>query len=121
MPTLTSRYYRLRYASVSLFVLLILLLTACGTAPTLTPVKPRPTMVSQVDDLLTTEVQHENFSGSVLIARGGTVLFSKGYSLAYWQQHMPNTPHTKFHAASLTKQFTAMAILILQERGKLHV
>ena len=103
---------------------LTLLLTACGTATTITPVSQSQSMVSSVDDLLTTEAQDKvsyRFSGSVLIARGGKVLFSKGYSLADWQQQLPNTPHTKFHVASLTKQFTAMAILLLQEQGKLQV
>ncbi len=119
MLTLTSRYHRLLY--VSLFVLLTLLLTACGNATPITSASPSQTMISHVDDFLTTEVQKEEFSGSVLIARGGKVLLSKGYSLADWQQHLPNTPHTKFHVASLTKQFPAMAILILQEQGKLHV
>ena len=121
MYTLTSRYHRLLYVNLSRFLLLILLLTACGTATTITPAQPRQTMISHVDHFLATAVQDKGFSGSVLIARGGKVLFSKGYSLADWQQHLPNTPHTKFHVASLTKQFTAMAILILQEQGKLHV
>jgi len=124
MDTLTSRLHRLLYVHVSLFVLLTLLLTACGTATTITPVSQSQTMVSNVDDFLTTEAQDKvsyRFSGSVLIARGGKVLFSKGYGMADWQHQLPNTPHTKFHVASLTKQFTAMAILILQEQGKLHV
>jgi CubicO group peptidase (beta-lactamase class C family) len=121
MHPLTSRFHRLLYVNVSLYLLLTLLLAACGTATPSTSPSPSQTMISHVDHLLTTEVQDANFSGSVLIARGGKVLFSKGYSLADWQQHLPNTPHTKFHVASLTKQFTAMAILLLQEQGKLHV
>ncbi len=75
----------------------------------------------QVDHLLTNEVAQQQFSGSVLIAQNNQVLLSKGYSMADWDQHVPNTPHTKFYLGSTTKQFTAMAILILQERGKLHV
>lgn len=124
MYTLTSRLHRLLYVNASLFVLLTLLLTACGTATPITPVSPSQTMVSSVDDFLTTVAQDKvsyRFSGSVLIARGGKVLFSKGYGMADWQHQLPNTPHTKFHVASLTKQFTAMAILLLQEQGKLHV
>jgi CubicO group peptidase (beta-lactamase class C family) len=57
----------------------------------------------------------------VLVARDGEVLFSKGYSMADWTRQVPNTPHTKFRVASINKQFTAMAILILQEEGKLQV
>ncbi|HJQ31241.1 MAG TPA: serine hydrolase domain-containing protein [Pyrinomonadaceae bacterium] len=61
------------------------------------------------------------FSGSVLVARDGEVVFSKGYGMASLELGVPNTPQTKFRVGSLTKQFTAMAVMILQERGKLKV
>jgi CubicO group peptidase (beta-lactamase class C family) len=51
----------------------------------------------------------------------GEVLLSKGYGLANREWEIPNTPDTKFRIGSLTKQFTAMAILLLQERGLLTV
>jgi D-alanyl-D-alanine carboxypeptidase len=66
-------------------------------------------------------VERDKFSGSVLVARGGKVLFEKGYGLANREWAIPNSPLTKFRIASLTKQFTAAAILILQEQGKLKV
>jgi CubicO group peptidase (beta-lactamase class C family) len=61
------------------------------------------------------------FSGSILIAKEGKVLISKGYGRANLEHDMPNTPQTRFRLASVTKQFTTMAIMILQERGKLDV
>ena len=64
-------------------------------------------------------VKLDHFSGSVLVARGGRVVLSKGYGLANLELSAPNTPDTKFRIGSITKQFTTMAILILQERGKL--
>jgi D-alanyl-D-alanine carboxypeptidase len=66
-------------------------------------------------------VERDRFSGSVLVARGGKVLFEKGYGLANREWGVPNSSPTKFRIASLTKQFTAAAILILQEQGKLKV
>jgi CubicO group peptidase (beta-lactamase class C family) len=57
----------------------------------------------------------------VLIARNGVVLLSKGYGPADEASKIPDAPQTRFRIGSITKQFTAMAILILQERGKLHV
>lgn len=83
---------------------------------------PRTALIApQVDSLLRNKAAHQQFSGSVLIAQDGHVLLSKGYSEADWDDQAPNTPHTRFYLGSTTKQFTAMAILILQERGKLHV
>ena len=64
-------------------------------------------------------VQVEHFSGTVLVTREGTPVFSKGYGLANVEHQVPNTPQTKFRLGSITKQFTAMAIMILKEQGKL--
>jgi len=65
--------------------------------------------------------QQNRFSGSVLIAQNGEVLVADGYGMADQEKKIPNTPQTKFRIGSLTKQFTAMAILILQAQGKLKV
>ena len=78
-------------------------------------------VASQINSLLVKKVAQQQFSGSVLIASRGQVVLSKGYSMADWERQGPNTPDTRFYLGSTTKQFTAMAILILQERGKLHV
>jgi CubicO group peptidase (beta-lactamase class C family) len=60
------------------------------------------------------------FMGSVLVARGDNVLLSKGYGFANAEWQIPNSPSTKFRLGSITKQFTAAAILILEDRGKLR-
>jgi CubicO group peptidase (beta-lactamase class C family) len=98
-----------------------------------TPVSPSPTvpviptlsaeaqLVSQIDKGVTSLVEQDRFSGSVLVARDGKVLLSKGYGMANIELGVPNTPQTKFRLASITKQFTAMAILQLQQQGKLNV
>jgi len=62
-----------------------------------------------------------NVTGAILVARGSTVLLNKGYGLASEEQHIANTSQTRFRIGSNTKQFTAMAILQLQQRGKLNV
>jgi CubicO group peptidase (beta-lactamase class C family) len=59
--------------------------------------------------------------GTVLVAKDGKVLFSNGYGFANAEHNVPNTPDTKFRLGSLTKQFTALAILQLEEQGKLKV
>jgi CubicO group peptidase (beta-lactamase class C family) len=66
-------------------------------------------------------IERYNFSGTVLVAQGGQVILSKGYGLANVEHDAANTPHTKFRVGSLTKQFTAVAIMMLQERGLLSV
>jgi CubicO group peptidase (beta-lactamase class C family) len=75
----------------------------------------------QIDALMSKLNEEGTFNGAVLIAHDGQVVLSKGYGLADREQDIPNTPATRFRLASITKQFTAMAILILQEQGKLRV
>src|SRR5262245_37169386 len=76
---------------------------------------------SRMDQIVQSYVSNKQFMGSVLVARGGDLLFSKGYGSANLEWEIPDTPSTKFRLASVTKQFTAAAILILEERGKLKV
>jgi D-alanyl-D-alanine carboxypeptidase len=63
----------------------------------------------------------QGFHGSVLVAKDGKVLLAKGYGLANAEHDVPNTAETKFRLGSITKQFTATAILLLQDQGKLKV
>jgi len=73
----------------------------------------------QADIALRAANQH--FMGSVLVARGDRRLINQGYGFADLEWNMPNTPDTRFRIGSVTKQFTAAAILLLQERGKVRV
>lgn len=74
-----------------------------------------------VDAYLNDLVAAGRFYGSVLLARDGRVLLSKGYGLADIENDVPNSPRTKFRIASVTKQFTAAGIMLLQQEGKLNV
>ncbi|HEV3077829.1 MAG TPA: serine hydrolase domain-containing protein, partial [Thermoanaerobaculia bacterium] len=61
------------------------------------------------------------YSGSALVARGGRVLLHQGYGLADRARRRPYTAETLFDVASISKQFTAAAILALEMAGKLVV
>ncbi len=63
----------------------------------------------------------QSFSGAILVAHRGQVLIKRGYGFANAEWSVPNTPQTKFEIGSLTKQFTATAILQLVEAGKLRL
>jgi CubicO group peptidase (beta-lactamase class C family) len=77
-------------------------------------------VASKLDEYLSAAAK-QGFTGSALVARDGKALFSKGYGMANAEWDVPNTPQTKFRLGSITKQFTAASILLLQERGKLSV
>jgi CubicO group peptidase (beta-lactamase class C family) len=75
--------------------------------------------VARMDQVVQSYVTNKTFMGSVLVARGDEVLLSKGYGSANLEWNIPNSPSTKFRLGSVTKQFTAASILLLEERGKL--
>jgi len=76
---------------------------------------------ARMDQIVQSYVANHSFMGTVLVARGPNVLFSKGYGFADLEWNVPNAPNTKFRLGSVTKQFTAASILLLEERGKLSV
>jgi len=73
--------------------------------------------VSDADALLTSEAASGRFRGAVLLARNREVLLQGGFGLANEEWAVPNTPTTRFRIGSLTKTFTAAAILRLVEAG----
>src|SRR5215213_7518959 len=78
--------------------------------------------LSQTLDSYLTEIVNAGwFQGTVLVARDGKVILSKGYGMADAAHGTPNSAQTRFRLASVTKQFTAAAIMILQARGQLNI
>ena len=81
---------------------------------------PTPNL-ARMEQVVESFVNDKQFMGAVLVARGNDVLLDKGYGFANLEWHVPDSPKTKFRLGSITKQFTAAAILLLEERGKLKV
>jgi CubicO group peptidase (beta-lactamase class C family) len=79
------------------------------------------TVAQRVDEYLQAEMRVNGFSGTILLARKGAPIVAKGYGLANVEWDIPNTPQTKFRLGSITKQFTSMAVMQLQQQGKLKV
>lgn len=82
---------------------------------------PMPAPEALVKSLLSRFDRKDQPGLVVLVGRDGRILLEKGYGLANVVSETPNTPETKFRIGSITKQFTAAAVLKLQEEGKLSV
>lgn len=78
-------------------------------------------VTAKIDQYMNASVKAHNFMGAILVAKDGKILIAKGYGMANVKHHIPNTKNTEFLIGSVTKQFTAMAILQLQAEGKLNV
>jgi CubicO group peptidase (beta-lactamase class C family) len=87
---------------------------------------PRPPLVV-VEDLpqLAARLDREGaagrFMGAVLVAKGDRVLFRQVYGEANYEQDRPLKLDSRFRLASISKQFTATAILRLQDEGRLRI
>lgn len=75
----------------------------------------------ELDAYLAEQSQRGRWSGSVFVSRNGQTVLDTAYGIADRRTGRPNTPQTAYQIASVSKQFTAAAILLLQEQGQLSV
>ena len=99
--------------------LTILLLSIAGLSLAQnTGLRATPKTVKKVEDYLQ-KLDKIGYSGSVLIALNGKPVISRGYGYSDGERKLKNSPNTIFDIGSITKQFTAAAILKLEMQGKL--
>lgn len=82
--------------------------------------RDQQTPVEKVDALFARWSQGNTPGAAVLVIKDGQILLKKGYGLANLENRQPIDTDTAFLLCSVTKQFTAMAVMILAERGKLR-
>lgn len=83
---------------------------------------PRGDLVAKIDSLAAATLVDGRVSGfSIGVKRGGDLLLAQGYGLADLENQVPAGPHTVYRIGSITKQFTAAAIVQLAERGVLDL
>jgi CubicO group peptidase (beta-lactamase class C family) len=81
---------------------------------------PQATPGAAIDAAVRSEMDRQHVPGvAVAVVRGGTVLAAKGYGLANVEHDVPVTPETIFQSGSLGKMFTAAAVMLLVQDGKL--
>jgi CubicO group peptidase (beta-lactamase class C family) len=78
-------------------------------------------LAEELDGYFQKQFPADEPGGAILIARGDSIIFSKGYGLADLTTKEAITPKTLFNLGSISKTFVANAILMLQEQGKLTV
>lgn len=76
---------------------------------------------SQVDALFEYWDKPDSPGVSIAVVKDGEVVYSRGYGMANLEYDIPNSPSTIFHIASVSKQFTDFAVLLLAEEGKVSL
>jgi CubicO group peptidase (beta-lactamase class C family) len=88
--------------------------------------EPRAAHMSEAEAVAQVDALMRDYSGavpgaSVLVLRDGEAVVQRSYGLADLEQRTPASPTTNYRLASITKQFTAAAILLLNQDGKLQL
>jgi CubicO group peptidase (beta-lactamase class C family) len=76
---------------------------------------------ARLEEVARSYTKDNRFMGTVLVVQGDQVLLDKAFGMANLDWNIPNAPDVKFRLGSLTKQFTATLILLLQQDGKLSI
>jgi CubicO group peptidase (beta-lactamase class C family) len=82
---------------------------------------PPPQLEGKIAEYMAARARVTGFSGAVLVARDGQVVFRRAFGDANRELAVPNSPETRFRIGSVSKQFTAAAVLLLAQRGSLKL
>ena len=100
---------------------LLLVLLAGPAAACAAGQDPNSPEARAIDDLLMKAFKPDQPGGAALVTRRGQILLRKGYGMADMELKVPIEPDMVFRLGSVTKQFTAVSVLMLEEQGKLSV
>ena len=104
----------MRLVRETLLVPVLVLLLAALPAP--------PAHADAIDDYIKAEMERRHIPGAALaVVRQGKLVRARGYGYANLEHNVPVTTDTVFELASVTKQFTATAIMLLVEEGKVQL
>ncbi len=104
---------------LQLISLIIILFTDCQNRSSPEEISENTRISSHIDSLVTKYFENNEFSGSVLVADQGVVIINKAYGYLNMENHNKITEESVFEIASLSKQFTALLIMMLKEENKL--
>lgn len=115
-----GRISRLNKAIVLVMMILSALQCALAQSSAASP-SSGPQVTARINEYMRAAVKSDDYSGAILVARNGEPIISQGYGMANLELDVPNTPQTVFSIGTFTAKFTMMAVMMLQERGKLNL
>lgn len=95
------------------FLFAILAFVSCSA-----PERPNP-LVASIDSIMNSAVDTAQFNGNVLVAKNGEIIYQKSFGLTNYDTGEKLNDSSLFELASVSKQFTAMGIMMLKEKDKL--
>jgi CubicO group peptidase (beta-lactamase class C family) len=108
-------YFHLLKRTTIVFLLISLTVTAFAST------SETPDPASQVDELFTVFDSDSRPGVAVAVIQNGEIVYQKGFGMADLERSVPITPESVFEIGSISKQFTAMCIMLLENDGKLSL
>lgn len=97
------------------YILLLLIILSCNTPA------PQKDYSTLIDSFMQSQVKENNFNGNVLVAKQGNIIYQKSFGYADFDTNRLLNDSSVFELASVSKQFTAMGILLLVQNGKMEL
>ena len=117
-------YEEINMKKVQVILISLLLLTVVAASTTCKKSlskKGDEALAAQVDNLFAQWDKPDSPGASLAVIRKEEIIYKKGYGSANLEYDIPITPSTVFHVASVSKQFTAFAVAMLAQQGKLSL
>lgn len=86
-----------------------------------TPVFAQKSKIVLINNFVTAKQKYHKFNGNILVAEKGRVIYKKSFGFADFKNKKPLTEKSVFNLASISKQFTAAAVMLSVERGLLSL
>lgn len=111
------------YRSHALFrVLFVAIIMICAASPANAQAPPPPDLHQKIDTLVMETLARSGVPGaSVAVVKDGHIAYVRAYGDARIEPHLAAGPEMRYSIGSISKQFTACAILLLEEEGKLSL
>lgn len=113
-------HYAKRF-SPSILILILLISSSALAVTAQTAGASDETLAASINAVLEKAYRPDDPGAAVIVVRDGKVIFRKGYGKANLELGVPVEPDMVFRLGSITKQFTAVAVLMLAEQGKLSL
>ncbi|WP_218081850.1 serine hydrolase domain-containing protein [Anthocerotibacter panamensis] len=111
----------LRFSRPLVFCLMLILLFYSALSVSSETAISSENLPAKIDTIVQKYHDFRQFDGIVLVAQKGKILYKKAFGIADREWNIPITVSTKFKIASITKQFTALLVMQLVERGTLKL
>lgn len=98
-----------------LHILPVIIILACHNSDN----DSKSGIANRIDSLMNYSYENGVFNGTVLVSQNNEIIYRNSFGYADFDKNILLTPETAFYLASVSKQFTTMAVMLLKERGKL--